>query len=725
MSRGTSRRDFLKTIVITAGAVKVAPLLGGCGDDDKGGPGGGPDAGGPDAGAGDVFPQAVVSGDPRPTSIVLWTRALGAGGGDAPVSLEVSTDAAFASQVSLSQNQFTAAADSDGCLRIKVTGLDPATRYYFRFKSGGAVSPTGRFRTAPEAGADKPIRFAVLSCQDYIGRHYNSLLELLDEAQDDLDFVVHLGDYVYETTGDPQFQQESGRHFTFDDQDGAEQLGSGQNVYYSARSLSNYRQLWKTYRSDPTLQKVHAKFPFVVIWDDHEFVDDCWQDAINYSDGVRAERDAERRRNAEQAFFEYQPVALDTETGDGALSLDRDALFPNTRLYRDFRFGKHVHLLMTDYRSFRPDHPVPEDGFPGKVVMTAADVAATPGGAAVDVELLAPYVDIDAGAQALYKAALQAVLPAAYAASGVEESRAAELTAAAVQGNIDAKVINALIQEIPEAERPPAIVTDGLPLGVSLASMGKAGLVGQLGARYLGIKPTYDLYAAFRQASAETADVPYGDAQTAWLGERLAAEEDATWKILGNSTALTSLIVDLAPFEEMLGGLLPATQLYLDIDQWDGFPAARQALLAQLAAVNAVVISGDIHAAYFTDYGADTDGNRVVEFTGPGVSSGPFKELLLSTANQIPALRDSPLVPVLIGAIDSLLPAGFPGLKFANSGANGVMVLSASATQLEGRYALLGGAEALEDKTEEGVTFQRKTAVVPKVDGKNGVPTVS
>ncbi|HTE51989.1 MAG TPA: alkaline phosphatase D family protein [Kofleriaceae bacterium] len=721
MSRGTSRRDFLKTIVISAGAVKALPLLGGCGDNVSGSS---PDGGGPDAGTPVSFPQSVVSGDPRPTSIVLWTRAAVAAGGDVTVTLEVGTDAELTSLVELSQSEFTAAADADNCVRIKVTELQSATRYYYRFRSGDQTSPVGRFKTAAEADVDAPVRFAVLSCQDYIGRHYNSLVELLDEAHDDIDFVVHLGDYVYETTGDPQFQAGSGRHITFTDQAGAEQLGSGDRVYYSARSLSNYRQLWQTYRADPILQRVHEKFPFIVIWDDHEFVDDCWQDAINYSDGVRVERDAERRRNAEQAFFENQPVALDSETGDGALALDRDALFPNTRLYRDFRFGQHLHLLMTDYRSFRPDHPIPEDGFPGQLVMTAEDTAATPGGDGIPVDFLAPYVDIDAVDQAIYKGALEALLPAAYTAAGVDEERAAALTATAVTGNVDVNVINALLEQIPEGKRPPPIPLEGLPRGISFAAMGKSSLFGQLGSRYLVIKPTYDVYATFRSTDAKGTYEPYGAEQSAWLEEKLDAEPDATWKVLANSTAFTSLIVDLEPYAAQLGGLLPATQLYLDVDQWDGFPAARANLFTRLNLHNTVILSGDIHAAYFTDYGADPDGNRVVEFTGPGVSSGPFEELLRSTAESIPALSGNPLVDVLLSLIDSLLPSAFPALRFSNSKVNGVMVLGVSATELQGTYTMLPGPESLEDQTDGDPPFTRQRINVPKVAGQNGLPVV-
>jgi alkaline phosphatase D len=733
MGKGFNRRDFLKTIVVTAGAVKIAPLIAGCGSS---GGGGTPDARPPDAPPPDAppptfsFPQSVASGDPRTNSIVLWTRVDTTASGDVTLTLEVATDDQFANLVTLTPSEVSATVAADRCVRVKVIGLTAGTRYFYRFRAPTGTSRTGRFKTAAAATVDAPVRFAFLSCQDYIGRYYNPLVELLDPAQDDLDFVAHLGDYVYETTGDPLFQQTSGRHLTFTDQAGAEQLGTSPNFFYAAKSLSNYRELYKTYRSDATLQAVHEKFPFIVIWDDHEFVDDCWQDAINYSDGVKDEHDPERRRNSEQAFFEFQPVALDVETGTGELSLGRNQLFPNTKLYRDFRFGKHLELFMTDYRSFRPDHPIPEDGFPGKVVLDTAQTSGTDGFASVDPTLLAPYVDIDDMAYAAHKTALTAVLQAGYTAGGATAPRVTTLVAAALQGNVDANVVNALLKDV--AGAPAAIVTDALPRGISLASMGKSGLFGLLGSRYVVVKQTYELYANFRQAQTPGGDNPYGAAQAAWLSDKLTTVTDATWTVLANSTALTSLIVDLTTFGGV-PGVLPATQLYLNVDQWDGFPTIRKALFDQLYAKNAVIISGDIHAAYITDYGADVNANRVVELTGPGVSSAPFEELLRSTADSIPGLHGSPLIATLLSLLDNtLLPAGFvnptthlPKLKYSNSTVNGVVVVNVSGTQLEGKFALLDGPEALIDMTSSTVDFTRKTIVVPKVDGKNGNPTVT
>ena len=130
---------------------------------------------------------------------------------------------------------------------------------------------------------------------------------------------------------------------------------------------------------------------------------------------------------------------------------------------------------------------------------------------------------------------------------------------------------------------------------------------------------------------------------------------------------------------------------------------------------------------YFTDYGPDADDNRVIELTGAGVSSGPFEELLRSTAQQVPALRDNPLVEVLLGAIDSLLPAAFPPLVYSNSKVNGVMVVTVDGTELQGAAAMLPGAASLVDQTdaEEPPDFQRRLITVAKVDGKNGAAVVT
>ncbi|MCA9547815.1 MAG: alkaline phosphatase D family protein, partial [Myxococcales bacterium] len=163
-----------------------------------------------------------------------------------------------------------------------------------------------------------------------------------------------LGDYVYETTGDPSFQTTSpGRLVEFTDLGGAIELEEDGEVFYAASSLSNYRELYKIYRGDVWLQRVHERYPMIVIWDDHEFADDCWQDhATHFNEAQGDEQNTARRTAANQAWFEFIPVDLERDAG---------ASFPDDlRIYRSLRFGKHAELVLTDLRSYRSDHVIPE-----------------------------------------------------------------------------------------------------------------------------------------------------------------------------------------------------------------------------------------------------------------------------------------------------------------------------------------------------------------------------
>jgi len=168
-----SRREFLRTVVVSAGAASMgSSVLVACGDDTPARP------------TAEVFPQSVASGDPRADSIVLWTRAVPEDETtDAMVTLEVGTDAELTSLLTLDVSALSARADHDHCVRVKVTGLSAGTTYWYRFVSEGTPTNTGRFRTAAAADADVPVRFALLSCQDRVGRYYNTLLRLLDDAQ--------------------------------------------------------------------------------------------------------------------------------------------------------------------------------------------------------------------------------------------------------------------------------------------------------------------------------------------------------------------------------------------------------------------------------------------------------------------------------------------------------------------------------------------------------------
>jgi alkaline phosphatase D len=340
------RRDFLRITVVSALGV-AAPTLG-CSSDEDSSSDPGPKPVPPvseDPNTLRVFPQGVASGDPSPTSVLLWTRVQPATAGDVRLHFEVARDLAFEDVVA--EDDAIALADADHTLRLKIDNLQPSTTYYYRFAGEGAVSDIGRTKTAPRDNRDVPVKFAFASCQDFVGRYYHAWRALVEEAPD-ADFVLHLGDYIYETDGDPDFQTPTEQR-SVALPDGL-QLGPNS---YAARTLADYRQLYKTYRSDRDLRRAHQLFPFIVIWDDHEFGNDAWQDhTTHFSDEQGDEKNPEQRDAASRAWFEYQPADV---------TYDPDASYPDRiRIYRKLRYGKHVELFMTDQRYYRAEHLIPE-----------------------------------------------------------------------------------------------------------------------------------------------------------------------------------------------------------------------------------------------------------------------------------------------------------------------------------------------------------------------------
>lgn len=333
------RRDFLRFAAITV-AVSAAPKLSGCSHTSSGGTSSPEDID-------RVFPQGVASGDPRPDSVVLWTRVES---GDAAIRVgyEVALDEGFGQIVA--EGEVETGAERDGTVKLKPVGLDARTTYYYRFTAAGVTSMTGRTRTAPAPGDDVPVRFAFASCQDYVGRYFHAWQAFVEDAGE-VDFVVHLGDYVYETSGDPDFQTpDPNREVVLPD---GLPLGESTTENLAALTVADYRTLYKTYRSDRWLKRAHQLFPFVVTWDDHEFANDCWQDhATDFNEARGDEKSTARREAANQAFFEFQPADV---------VYDENAAFPNDiRVYRSLRYGRHVELLLVDGRLYRSDHVIPE-----------------------------------------------------------------------------------------------------------------------------------------------------------------------------------------------------------------------------------------------------------------------------------------------------------------------------------------------------------------------------
>jgi len=720
----STRRQFLKNLVVSAGAVSVGSLIG-CGggsSDNNDGIFIPPD----DSDSSDLqegtrfFPQSVASGDPKPDSVVLWTRVQDDERSDEALllTLQVAEDDAFENVVSAVD--LAAEPQFDHCARVKIINLTPGRHYFYRFIYGrdGAffVSRTGRSKTAPAADSDTPVRFAFANCQDYIGRFYNTYLPLLEAEYDNLDFIVHLGDYIYETTGDPSFQNVSTeRGIRFNDAAGAIALGEGDGAFFAAASLDNYRQLYRVYRADPILQQIHERFPVIAIWDDHEYSNDNWQDHATYFNGRQNEQNTARKRQAEQAWFEYMPIddaVIDTDDTDNAtiLTVDPAQLFPNTQIYRDFRFGRYLHLAVLDSRTLRPDHIIPEDAFPGWIVLDEPTLRAALGASFDAVAAsFAPYQDF-ATLTATEQGTLTAIVTQLYQAEGLSAEAAAQQTALVLQGNIDINYANALLT----AAMAEPIDPTGRPRGISYLLLGKQDVFSFIGARNLVAQATFDLLA---QILAPVLDEDLlGPLQRLWLQDSLLTS-DATWKIVGSSISFTSMVLDLAqdpaslPIPEEARQALSviqttpelqplANKFYLSVDQWDGFPNARKALL-DLIRQNvgaAVLIAGDIHASFVTDHSTST--GRLFELTGPAVSSNSFQgevisqveEIGLDTIPGIDALVQS-LADLLTPAIDS--PLVTQQIEYANTGDNGIVVVELDGTALTGTYHLLTGEQAL------------------------------
>ncbi|HTN89567.1 MAG TPA: alkaline phosphatase D family protein [Sorangium sp.] len=681
------RRDFLRATLVTAGAL----VLPACGDPEAVNPVIPVDTERELTDGSEFFPQSVASGDPRPDSVVLWARVQD-GEEDLELEVEVATDAEFTQQVALDAGQarVKALARHDHCVKVKVRGLAAGTVYHYRFiyvkGDKGYVSRVGRTKTAPAAEADVKVRFAYVSCQDYIGRFYNTHLAL---AEEELDFFVHLGDYIYETTGDPSFQNTTGRGVDFTDEDGSISLGDG--AFRAARSLSNYRELYRTYRSDANLQKVHESFPMIAIWDDHEFSDDSHGATATYSNGQEDETDVERRKAASQAWFEYQPV----DYGDD-FEYDPGASFPgDIRIYRDFVFGKHVHLVMTDLRSYRPDHLIPEGAFPGKVVVD-------------QVKLVEEFEDVPASAMP-YVEDIETFSDGIYASVLAEAAEAVGYDAAEVTGKVSVLYINTIVASVneglPEETQIPLIAEEEqafLDRGIAYVDLGKIGAHTSIGSRYFAAKDTVDVYAAIRYKETQGASEDVmGAEQESWFLDTMEGSK-ATWKVWGNEYCLLPLAIDLTPYS------IPdqfKRRFYMNLDAWDGFRNKRDELLARLVDVgNVVAITGDIHAFFAGTAGLNDDpAKKIVEFVGGAVSSAPYRELLTSQVASDPVLSAIPGAALLAAGIDDILMSTEtkinPHVAYTNSSAHGYVVVEASGDELLVDMRSIAAAEVQTDYT--------------------------
>ncbi|MER5209608.1 alkaline phosphatase D family protein [Streptomyces sp. NPDC002838] len=308
----------------------------------------------------DPFTLGVASGDPLPDSVVLWTRLApepfetdgGLGEQRVLVQWEVAMDELFA--IVVQRGTALAYPEYGHSVHVDVKGLDPGSSYYYRFRTGPWISPTGRTRTAPAKGAGTTrLKLAAVACQAYQDGYYTVHRHL---AREDIDVVFHLGDYLYE--------------YAVDSAGGARQYAAGTlpDVFNrETMTLADYRMRYALYKSDPDLRAVHAAHPFVVAWDDHETENNYADDTSENAEPP--EQFLLRRAAAYRAYWENQPLRA-AQRPQG----------PDARLYRRLQWGTLAQFDILDTRQYRSDQaygdrphvPGPESDDPARTMTGAA-----------------------------------------------------------------------------------------------------------------------------------------------------------------------------------------------------------------------------------------------------------------------------------------------------------------------------------------------------------------
>lgn len=265
-----------------------------------------------------VFLHGIASGDPLGDRVVLWTRVSGASAATS-VRWEVADDEAFARVVR--RGEVSTDASRDFTVKVDAGGLRPGRRYFYRFTARGERSPEGRTRTLPDGGVER-VRMAVASCSNLPVGFFNAYRGIA--RREDLDLVLHLGDYIYEYANK---RYGDGTRFGRIPQPDREIV-----------SLEDYRTRHAQYKTDPDLQEAHRLHPWVAVWDDHELTNNAWRDGAQNHNPDLGEGDwPARRAAAVRAYREWMPIRDDSRA-DGA------------RIYRTFRLGALADLMMLDTR---------------------------------------------------------------------------------------------------------------------------------------------------------------------------------------------------------------------------------------------------------------------------------------------------------------------------------------------------------------------------------------
>ncbi|MFG0589317.1 alkaline phosphatase D family protein [Acinetobacter sp. YQ_14] len=270
------------------------------------------------------FEHGVASGDPLQDRVILWTRLTpNEASARLQVTWQIAKDQEF-KQI-IKTDKVTTSASQDFTVKVDATGLIPDQSYFYRFIFGDKISPVGQTKTLPTTTTK--VSFAVCSCSNYPAGYFYVYREM---AKQNVDVVIHLGDYIYEYGADGYATED------------AEKLGRTLPADNNKEiiKLDDYRKRYALYRKDKDLQAAHHRHPFIVIWDDHELANDTWKDgAENHQENEGSFLD--RKLAALQAYFEWMPI--------------RPVDDQHVKIYRQFDFGNLVQLTMLDTRIIARD----------------------------------------------------------------------------------------------------------------------------------------------------------------------------------------------------------------------------------------------------------------------------------------------------------------------------------------------------------------------------------
>ncbi|HKR62550.1 MAG TPA: alkaline phosphatase D family protein [Thermoanaerobaculia bacterium] len=326
----------------------------------------------------DLYPQGVASGDPDAHSVILWTRRPFAEGARQLLTVEVAEDEAFRRVIAHARTPVVSAADWTA--RVLIGGLKPARTYWYRFSdTEGNGSRVGRTITAPLPNDPRTVNFAFVSCQDINEGKLNAYRRMIYEderapAAEQLDFVLHLGDFIYEVVQYPDEVKTRYDRTIYE----VARIPNDHKVgnFHIPLTVDGYRAIYKGYLADPDLQDARARWPFVVIWDNHEFSWQGWQSIVKA--GAYEQPGQSVKVAANQAWFEYLPARVahrsaSLERFDAPAvkdvpidEFDRNGLGvePNNliainslKAYRALRYGKNLDLIITDQHSYRSADP--------------------------------------------------------------------------------------------------------------------------------------------------------------------------------------------------------------------------------------------------------------------------------------------------------------------------------------------------------------------------------